>query len=669
MLSTFIIGGCVQDDKFNEPNLDGYQCKNASDFGAGYTKWTLSDIKSKPLNQAFTEKAYIEGYVSSTDETGNIYKTIFIQDSPSNPTQGFTISIDAVSTYTKYPQGAKVYIDVQGLALGTYGGLKQLGAMTGGVFGRIAEQNAYKHIFRSCTERETIIPKVMTLAQMSSNDNLLGALVKVENAEFDAKALCNVFAPEGVSVDRQINDPSMAASSSRVVRNSGYASFANQMIPAGKGDFVGVLSKFNSIYQMYINRISELNMNTFPRKDGIAKNPCILDTSLLQVKTVAEVKQLFAGTLTQITGDYLLKVKVTANDETGNLFKYLYIEDVTGGIRININRSGLYQDARFKVGKEVHIKLKDLYIGNVSGELQLGVPFNGNVGQIEEADIYKHFFDSNLPATAITATERTISQLTTADVGRWIKLKDLEFLNTDFGLRFADNSTTNRILKDCNGNTITLRTSSFASFSKNLLETGRGDVYAILSIFNGTYQLWIPKQVNADLENPRCDGSVNSKKIVFADYIDNLSNWTTVNVIGNSQQWTLQSSLGNGSPSVGINGFSSGSQANEDWLVSKPISLANVTNPELIFETDVRFVGAPLQVMVTTNYTGIPSTTSWTALSADLDSDQNSNTWKPSGFINLSAYQGQNIVIAFKYSSTTSAANYWLVDNIRVIGN
>ena len=106
---------------------------------------------------------------------------------------------------------------------------------------------------------------------MSSNDDLLGALLKIENAEFDTRALCNVFAPDGVSVDRQINDPTMSATS-RVVRNSGFASFANQMIPAGKGDFVGVFSKFNSTYQMYINKISDLNMVNFPRKDGLTAN-------------------------------------------------------------------------------------------------------------------------------------------------------------------------------------------------------------------------------------------------------------------------------------------------------------------------------------------------------------------------------------------------------------
>jgi hypothetical protein len=55
-------------------------------------------------------------------------------------------------------------------------------------------------------------------------------------------------------------------------------------------------------------------------------------------KTVAEVKKLFTGSNYLITGNIYIKAKVTANDETGNLYRYIYVEDATGGIRININK-------------------------------------------------------------------------------------------------------------------------------------------------------------------------------------------------------------------------------------------------------------------------------------------------------------------------------------------
>jgi hypothetical protein len=227
LASVFILTGCVHDDKYDAPDLSG----NCQDLKATIT---LEAAKSLAQNTTITTDAVIEGYVSSTDQSGNIYKTIYIQDDPTNPTQGFVLSVDAVSTYSSYPQGAKVYVKLKGLAMGTYGGVKQLGYMDNGTFDRIPEKMVPTSILKSCSAKVTITPKVMTLADMkTANDQYIGCLIKVQNAEFDAKVLCSTYAPDGYTVDRQINDPTTSATT-RVVRNSGFASFANQKLPSGK---------------------------------------------------------------------------------------------------------------------------------------------------------------------------------------------------------------------------------------------------------------------------------------------------------------------------------------------------------------------------------------------------------------------------------------------------
>ncbi len=100
-------------------------------------------------------------------------------------------------------------------------------------FGRIPEKLVFSSVVRSCTEKATMVPKEMTLASMgTANDQYLGCLIKVPNAEFDAKVLCSIYAPDGFTVDRQLNDPTMS-STSRIVRNSGFASFASQTLPSG----------------------------------------------------------------------------------------------------------------------------------------------------------------------------------------------------------------------------------------------------------------------------------------------------------------------------------------------------------------------------------------------------------------------------------------------------
>lgn len=677
MIAALVITGCVHDDKYNEPNLDGYQCADLT------ATMTLTQLRAKYVSTATTafvfpgdSKDVIEGYVSSTDETGNIYKTIYIQDKPENPTQGFVISVDAVSTYTQYPQGSKIYVKLAGLALGTYGGVVQLGVKTGTEtqatsVSRIPEKFVPSRVFRSCSIRENIIPKIMTSVQMvSANDQYIGCLIQMNNAEFDNRILCTNFAPNGVTVDRIIRDNS--TTTARVVRNSGYASFANQILPSGNGKFVGIYSKFNSTYQMYINKVTDLDMTKFPRIDGIASNPCEYSDNGLTQKTVAEVKQLAASPLTLITGDFVLKAKVIANDKSGNLFKYIYVEDATGGIRINIDKADMYNDPRFILGKEVYVKLKNLYVGAVNGEIQLGIPFSGAVGRIAEADVYKYFFDSKKAITAVTATERTITQFTMADVGRWVKIKDLQFIAGDLEKVYASGAVTNRTLEDCSGNKVLLRTSNFADFAGQVIEAGKGDLYGVLSVFNGTYQLWITDILGADLDNLRCDGSVYVPLPVL--YKEEFaaggfsSDWTTANVNG-AQVWST-SNQGNGTNYYAMmNGFVSGNNANEDWLISKTFSLVGKTKAAVSFTSDVRYAGNALQVYATENYTGNPATTTWVALPAALDTNNAAfGDWVSSGNVDLSAFLGKNVRIAFKYTSTTSAAATWEIDDFKIKG-
>ena len=658
LASVFILTGCVHDDKYDAPDLSG----NCQDLKATIT---LEAAKSLAQNTTITTDAVIEGYVSSTDQSGNIYKTIYIQDDPTNPTQGFVLSVDAVSTYSSYPQGAKVYVKLKGLAMGTYGGVKQLGYMDNGTFGRIPEKMVPTSILKSCTAKVTITPKVMTLADMkTANDQYIGCLVKVQNAEFDAKVLCSNFAPDGYTVDRQINDPTTSATT-RVVRNSNYASFANQKLPSGKGDFIGILSKYNSTYQLFINNVSDVKgMTNFPRKDGIKADPCGFDSSTASLKTVADVKKLFTGSNYLIPDNIYIKGKVTANDETGNLYRYIYIEDATGGIRININKANtIYQDYRFKVGKNLIVKLKDLYIGKYNGEFQIGTLSGSTLGFIAEADIYKYLFDSNEPATSVTATEKTIPQLTTDDVGKWIKIKNVQFVDTDLGNTYSGNRT----LIDCTGNKIILRTNSQASFSGAMIDNGKGDIYAILSIYNGVYQLIIPKQANADLEGIRCDGTLPVYETIFSDAFASLSNWTAVNVSG-TQVWAT-TTFGNPAPSAIMDGKGS---ANEDWLVSKKITIPS-TYKEIFFsfETDGRNAGSLLEVYITDNYTGSVSTTSWTKTNPALDTDlANFAGFVNSGKVDVSSFKGKDIVVAFKYTSTSTSvpSTTWEVDNFAVKG-
>ena len=80
---------------------------------------------------------YIEAYVISSDEGGNFYKQLVIQDAPENPTAAIVVQVDKNPLFTQYEFGRKVYIKLNGLSVGEDNGVIQLGRLEGDQLERI----------------------------------------------------------------------------------------------------------------------------------------------------------------------------------------------------------------------------------------------------------------------------------------------------------------------------------------------------------------------------------------------------------------------------------------------------------------------------------------------------------------------------------------------------
>lgn len=652
--------GCVHDDDYSVAEIKCTELTPTTTIAQLKAMYTGTPTK-------IAQDLILVGYVSSSDETGNIYKTLYIQDALKNPTHGLTISVDATDMYNQFPLGAKVYIKLKGLYLGEYGGVIQLGDI--GVndlsvpeFGRIPGVKVAKTIFKSCDKIGVIEPKEITIPEF--NDNLIGALVKIKKVEFMPGVLCSTYALNGVSVNKYISD---CNNNKTIVRNSGFATFYNQVIPDGNGDIVAILSKFNSDYQLFIRSTKDVEEMKGARCFGYSG--CIPPTDNSSIKTL---KEKLVGNLTQITEDLNITVTVTANDETDNLFQMIYVEDETGGIRVRLNRTNLFLDPKFKVGEKITIAAKNLYLGLVSGEIHLGALSGTAVANIPDSDINKYIYDNkeNSPVNPTLVSVSTSPNLD-AHVGKLVKFENVEFDSNSLDLPYASSTAnTNRTLKDCNGTTITVRTSSFATFREELTPTGKGSIIGILSVFNNTYQILLRTNKEVKMEDVRCDGTVITGKTLFYDRFESSLNdkWINLSLKG-SQVWNIQS-FGNPAPCTVMNGFANNiSNENEDWLISNTISLKGFNNYSLSFDTDGKFTGNPLEVYITENYTGDVSTTTWTKLNVNLDTDLTKfSPFVNSGNINLNNFAGKDIRIAFKYTSTSTASTTWEVDNVKVKG-
>ena len=112
---------------------------------------------------------------------------------------------------------------------------------------------------------------------------------------------------------------------------------------------------------------------------------------------------------------------------------------------------------------------------------------------------------------------------------------------------------------------------------------------------------------------------------------------------------------------------------NEDWLISPEIDLTNATDPILNLATARAFApdaAVGLEVLISSTYVpGFPDINDWTVLNVPLSSGSPNFAYQESGNIDLSAYIGQTVRIAFRYTSISSAsadAPTWQVHEIYV---
>ncbi len=210
-----------------------------------------------------------------------------------------------------------------------------------------------------------------------------------------------------------------------------------------------------------------------------------------------------------VKDDIVIHGYVTSSDETGNIYKSLYIQDETGGLTISVNQNSLYNT--YRVGQEIVIPMKGAWIGKYNGQQQLGYPQYYQQGSVWEAtflpqDTWEGMAQLNgLPNMAKVDTMTVkISDLKTDKAsllkyqGRLVKLQNVKFEAANGELTYAEaGATTNRNLVDNQGNTIVMRNSNYATFRNDILPLGSGDVVGLLYYYNthngsaGTWQLYI----------------------------------------------------------------------------------------------------------------------------------------------------------------------------------
>ena len=101
-------------------------------------------------------------------------------------------------------------------------------------------------------------------------------------------------------------------------------------------------------------------------------------------------------------------------------------------------------------------------------------------------------------------------------------------------------------------------------------------------------------------------------------------------------------------------------------LSASKIDLTTATAPVLTFDQAINHAKGTAATTLTL-WVKEASATEWTQLTIPSYPSSDSWTFYAAGEVDLSAYVGKSIQIAYKYTSTTSIASTWEVKNVNVV--
>lgn len=243
-------------------------------------------------------------------------------------------------------------------------------------------------------------------------------------------------------------------------------------------------------------------------------NQEIAETNVITIGSLKEQYESVINASTnsyeQITEDVQIKGRVVGNDIGGNIYNEVSIDDGTGAILICISQGGLF--SYLPVGQEIVVDLKGLYIGGYGKQAEIGMPYtnakgNSYVSRMSRILWNKHFKLTGVAdASKVVAEEFDLSKRTkedyfTANNGKLMTIKNVEFTNADGKTTFAPSeekdaaNSVNRGLSQ-NGkpiatSSIVVRTSSYADFAAKQLPTGKLNITGVFTRYRTTWQILI----------------------------------------------------------------------------------------------------------------------------------------------------------------------------------
>ena len=220
---------------------------------------TLREVLEKysGTTMEIVENWVIEAFVISSDQAGNIFNTLHLQDKPVNPTAGLQFELELRDSYLFFQPGDRVILSLKGLYLGKSKGLFKIGSAysTFGTLqpGRLPKHRIFAHIVKSCDQPSSLQPQKISVDEIPFQP--MNTLVLIEEMEFVEEELDSSYAQENEQTLRKLTD---CQDNEIRLLNSGYSDFYAETLPAGMGSITAINYSENGEPTLIIRSVDDI---------------------------------------------------------------------------------------------------------------------------------------------------------------------------------------------------------------------------------------------------------------------------------------------------------------------------------------------------------------------------------------------------------------------------
>lgn len=285
VLSFLVVLSCVGTDDFSVPTPNKSNNNSSSNQGHLTTFKAIHNRYQQAVNNGKSiakisndELLYIEGYVISSDASGNFFEELIIQNKTDasstdlDPRLGLKISINVSSLSDIYEFGRKISVKLSGLTIGKSNGVITIGTGNAAQVSQIQAAN-FRDIITKTDEVANMTPKLSRIQDLTASD--YNTLIKLNDMQFNRFDLGATFASE--SIDQFDGFRILESCKTGVsiwLETSVFSSFKGLTVPQGMGDITAIFSrdfrdKFNVLI---VNNNLDINFNQASRCDPLEIN-------------------------------------------------------------------------------------------------------------------------------------------------------------------------------------------------------------------------------------------------------------------------------------------------------------------------------------------------------------------------------------------------------------